>query len=126
MRMIHSSPTDVVGEFQTAKMIIDEADVLLKTAPSNSSWLFMDYNKPLAYRHQTRHLTAQLTSGEPTQLVPKEQPPRKLSGNRTDANTKTLESGTSFVPAEGIAISGTRTEGASRAKAMPSRPSGAV
>ena len=59
-------------------------------------------------------------------LVPKEQPPRKLSGNRTDADTKTLESGIQSVPAEGIAISGARTEGASHVKALPSRPSGAA
>lgn len=49
-------------------------------------------------------------------LVPKEQPPRKLSGQRTDAQTKTLESGTQYVPAEGITISGERTEGASPVK----------
>jgi hypothetical protein len=43
--------------------------------------------------------------------VPKEQPPRKLSGNRTDIDTKTLESGTISVPAEGIAISGAKDRG---------------
>ena len=59
-------------------------------------------------------------------LVPKEQPPRKLSGNRTDADKNTLERGTQIVPAEGIAISGTRTEGASRVKAVLSRQSGAA
>jgi len=58
--------------------------------------------------------------------VPKEQPPRKLSGNRTDADTKTLESGTQNVPAEGIAISGNRTEGASYVEAQLSRPNGAA
>jgi len=58
-----------------------------------------------------------MTSGEPAVLVPKEQPPRKLSGHRTDDMTMTLESGAD-APAEGIAISGTRTEGASRVQAI--------
>ena len=60
----------------------------------------------------------QSTSGEPASLVPKEQPPRKLSGQRTNVGTKTLERGTCFVSAEGIAISGKRTEGASHVKAI--------
>ena len=37
--------------------------------------------------------TATAVPGEPAKLVPKEQPPRKLSGHRTDtAAEKTLES----------------------------------
>ena len=47
--------------------------------------------------------------------VPKEQPPRKLSGKRTSARpSRTLERGAAdkTVHAEGITISGARTEGA--------------
>jgi len=52
--------------------------------------------------------------GELDLPVPKEQPPRKLSGKGTVARkTKTLESGVN-APAEGITISGERTEGASK------------
>jgi hypothetical protein len=45
--------------------------------------------------------------------VPKEQPPRKLSGHRTGPDHNTLERG-ALAPAEGITISGKRTEGASQ------------
>lgn len=51
-------------------------------------------------------------------LVPKEQPPRKLSGPRTVVDTKTLERGPHDGSAEGIAFSGNRTEEASPAKAL--------
>jgi len=50
--------------------------------------------------------------GELVQPVPKEQPPRKLSGKRTVFGTHTLES-VAHAAAEGITISGKRTEGAS-------------
>ena len=83
-------------------------------------------DKLLAYSLLTGEDEGTSTLGEPAKLVPKEQPPRKLSGKRTDVDTKTLESGTQIVPAEGIAISGNRTEGASRVKAWLSRPSGAA
>jgi hypothetical protein len=47
--------------------------------------------------------------GRTTYLVPKEQPPRKLSGQRTDVDTKLWRVARIIVPAEGIAISGALT-----------------
>ncbi|GFE65355.1 hypothetical protein KIN_24290 [Litoreibacter roseus] len=68
-------------------------------------------------------ITTDIDVGRTRQLVPKEQPPRKLSGQRTDIADKTLERGAK-APAEGIAISGERTEGAPRARGL--RAIGAV
>lgn len=48
--------------------------------------------------------------GRTRQLVPKEQPPRKLSGQRTDVDTKLWRVARYIVPAEGIAISGALKE----------------
>jgi hypothetical protein len=50
--------------------------------------------------------------GEPVQPVPKEQPPRKLSGRRTVMEINSGESPVETRDAEGITISGERTEGA--------------